>query len=271
MLQFGRRNEQPTAIPIMSLDPGPLLFLSITFFLVAVFYSMAGFGGGSSYLALLSLFAYDFHFIRSHALLCNIAVVGISCFLAYRQNTFDFKKAIPFVVFSIPAAFLGALIRLSERSFFILLGIALVLAAIALFVQSLRLRSDHPRPASPFSRGNMGIGIGLLSGLTGIGGGIFLSPILNLLHWESAKNIARISSFFILVNSIASISGLAITGSLHITGFSAFALVTPVMLGGYLGSQWSIKKINNAFLKKITGFLVLIVGLRLLSLHIFNL
>lgn len=255
----------------MSLDPGQLIFLSFAFFLVAAFYSMAGFGGGSSYLALLSLFVQDFHFIRTHALLCNITVVSIGCYLAYRQKTFDFRKAVPYVIFSVPAAFLGALIRLSERGFFILLGFALVLAALALFAQSLKIQKDHAPSPSTLINSNMGAGIGLLSGLTGIGGGIFLSPLLHLLRWESAQNIARISGFFILVNSLSGLTGLAMIGSLQATAISAAALIVPVMLGGYLGTQMSIKKINNTLLKKITGILVLIVGVRLLLLHIFHL
>lgn len=253
------------------MDTYQLVILSFSFLLISVAYSMAGFGGGSSYLAILSLFVDDFNFIRTHALLCNIAVVSIGCFLAYREKNFDFKKILAYAVCSVPAAFLGSLVQLSEKTFFIMLGFALILAALALFSQNIKNQKRIYKPQSFLMSSNIGGGIGLLSGLVGIGGGIFLSPIMYLFNWEDAKNIARISSFFILINSISSLSGLIITGSISSSPTIAAALLIPVIIGGYIGTNLSIRKLDNCLLKKITGFLVLIVGIRLLLINVINL
>jgi uncharacterized membrane protein YfcA len=233
-----------------------LILLSLSFLLISCVYSMAGFGGGSSYLAILSFFAYDFHFIRTHSLLCNIAVVSIGCFIAYREGKLHLKKAVPYVLFSVPAAFLGAQIKLSEKMFFIILGFALVFAALALFSQNIIKQKTIQKPQSILMSSNIGGGIGLISGLVGIGGGIFLSPIMNLFNWENARNIAGISGFFILINSVSSLSGLMLTDSISSSTTVAAALLIPVIIGGYIGTILSIKKIDDSLLKRITGFLV---------------
>lgn len=250
------------------MDTTTLIIISLLFVVISFLYSSVGFGGGSSYLAILSLFITDFNTIRTHALLCNIAVVSIGCVVAYLKGFLSFKKAIPYVIFSVPAALLGATFKLSERTFFIILGGALVLSAIALFLQVVR-------PVKPLTDTKkilirsvpLGTGLGFLSGIVGIGGGIFLSPVLNLLNWEEAKNIAGIASFFILVNSIGGIAGLAISGSIMVAMPFTLWVVAAVIVGGFAGSLISMKLFNALLIKRLTAVLILIVGIKLLTEH----
>ncbi|MBC7626542.1 sulfite exporter TauE/SafE family protein [Ferruginibacter sp.] len=250
------------------MDTTTLIIISLLFVVISFLYSSVGFGGGSSYLAILSLFITDFNTIRTHALLCNIAVVSIGCVVAYLKGFLSLKKAIPYVIFSVPAALLGATFKLSERTFFIILGGALVLSAIALFLQVVR-------PVKPLTDTKkilirsvpLGTGLGFLSGIVGIGGGIFLSPVLNLLNWEEAKNIAGIASFFILVNSIGGIAGLAISGSIMVAMPFTLWVVAAVIVGGFAGSLISMKLFNALLIKRLTAVLILIVGIKLLTEH----
>ncbi len=250
------------------MDTTTLIIISLLFVLISFLYSSVGFGGGSSYLAILSLFITDFNTIRTHALICNIAVVSIGCVVAYLKEFLSLKKAIPYVIFSVPAALLGATFKLSERSFFIILGGVLVLSAVALFFQVVRpVKPLTDRKKILIRSVPLGTGLGFLSGMVGIGGGIFLSPVLNLLNWEEAKNIAGIASFFILVNSIGGIAGLAISGSIMVAMPFTLCVVAAVIVGGFAGSLISMKLFDALLIKRLTAVLILIVGIKLLAEH----
>lgn len=250
------------------MDTSTILIISGLFLIISFLYSTVGFGGGSSYLAILSLFITDFNTIRTHALLCNIAVVSIGCVVAYLKEFLSLKKAIPYVIFSVPAALLGATFKLSERSFFIILGGVLVLSAVALFFQVVRpVKPLTDRKKILIRSVPLGTGLGFLSGMVGIGGGIFLSPVLNLLNWEEAKNIAGIASFFILVNSIGGIAGLAISGSIMVAMPFTLCVVAAVIVGGFAGSLISMKLFDALLIKRLTAVLILIVGIKLLAEH----
>lgn len=251
------------------MNTSTLLIISLLFFVISFLYSTVGFGGGSSYLAILSLFITDFNTIRTHALLCNIAVVTIGCIIAYRKGFLSLKKAIPYTLFSVPAAMLGATIKLSQQSFFILLGAALVLSAAALFLQVVRpVKPLEDRKKVLVRSIPLGTGLGFLSGMVGIGGGIFLSPVLNLLNWEEAKKIAGIASFFILVNSIGGIAGLAISGTIPVSMSFTISVVAAVMAGGFLGANISTKLFDALIIKRLTALLILFVGVKLLVQHV---
>ncbi len=255
---------EPNADP-MSLAFSELAFVMVLFFTIALLYASVGFGGGSSYLALLTLFLSSFFVIRSTALVCNLFVVGGSCFLFYKNGLLDVKRFMPFIVTSIPMAFLGASFRLGEHVFFILLGSSLICAAIALTIQTLRLGKrlgpkKYPR-GLPYA---LGLAIGFLSGLVGIGGGIFLAPVLNQLKWDTPKTIAALASFFILVNSISGISGLWFSGTFELLWPESIGLLVSVVLGGQLGIRLGIKKISGNGIRLITAALVFFVGVRVL-------
>ncbi|MCP4461152.1 MAG: sulfite exporter TauE/SafE family protein [Cytophagales bacterium] len=238
----------------------------LLFFLIALFYSSIGFGGGSSYLAILSVLLTDFYEIRSLTLILNLVVVSIGTIMYIQKRVFDWKLFWPFLAFSIPAAFLGSQLRLSEKSFFITLGGALLLSAIMLTIQAFSAYRTSKILTFP-KRGLTGFGIGFLSGLTGIGGGIFLSPVLNLFRWANPKTIASLASIFILVNSIAGLTGLAIGGSFEMNWEFAAKIILAVGVGGLIGSFVSNSSINVNVIRGLTALLVTYVGLRIVLIH----
>ncbi|MFO8146327.1 MAG: sulfite exporter TauE/SafE family protein [Gillisia sp.] len=247
----------------------PIEYLPFIFFFIALFYSSVGFGGGSSYLAILSLFLTDFYEIRSTALVLNICVVSIGTIMFIRHRVFNFKLFWPFMVFSIPLAFLGAQLRLSQTIFFLILGSALILSGLFLILKYLQKKIESREFSNP-KKFMLGGFVGLLSGISGIGGGIFLSPVLNILKWANPRIIASLASVFILVNSVAGLVGLNVAGTFQINYDLIFQLIIAVVLGGSIGSYLSSKRFNLKFLGILTAILVFYVGLRLILLHGFG-
>jgi uncharacterized membrane protein YfcA len=241
-----------------------ILLLSAGFFIIATLYSSVGFGGGSSYLALLALFVTNFHAIKTAALLCNLVVVINSSYLFIKSGYFDRKKFLPIVCFSVPAAFLGAMLKLTQQVFFISLGCVLVISGILLLVQLyVRPSATERKPFSLAMNSILGTVTGFVSGMVGIGGGILLSPILNLLHWDTAKKIAALASFFILVNSAAGLVGQAAGGTLQLNISLLLPLLLAVFAGGQLGTRLSLHVIRPSMVKGLTGVLVAYIGVKL--------
>ncbi|WP_299154090.1 TSUP family transporter [uncultured Christiangramia sp.] len=233
------------------------------FFFIALFYSSVGFGGGSSYLAILSLVMADFYEIRSTALVLNICVVSISTLVFARSGVLKPRILWPFFVLSIPLAYLGAQVKLSQDIFFIILGFALLMAGVSMclrFWKSTLVTTEFTN----FKKAILGGGIGLLSGISGIGGGIFLSPVLNLMRWKDARIIASLASVFILVNSIAGLVGLHMADTFKLDTNLLFKLIIAVVIGGIIGSYLSSKKFNLKVLGILTAVLIFYVGLRLI-------
>jgi len=253
----------------MLLSTEHLVLLCLGFFVVATLYSSVGLGGGSSYLALLAIFLTTFFPIRSIALVCNLVVVSGSTFLYFRHGHAKLKDFLPFVITSIPLAYLGATFRLSENVFFIILGCSLIVSALALAFQTfstvgnIERTKKYPNWFSYF----IGGAIGLLSGLVGIGGGIFLAPVLNHLQWDKAIKIAALASFFILVNSISGLAGLISAGTLELPWKETLILAATVLLGGQLGIRFSLKQLSAKGIKRVTALLVFIVGVRVLLVN----
>lgn len=238
--------------------------LVLSFFSIAIIYSSVGFGGGSSYLAILALMAINFQLMRSTALLCNIIVVTGGVYIFYKEGKLDLKKSWPLVISSVPLAYLGGLWPIRQELFFILLGITLVAVSILLWMQPEKTSSvTNPKYNTVGFKILIGGTLGFLSGLVGIGGGIFLSPILHFIRWDEAKKIAAIASFFILVNSISGLIGqLQQHASLHWNFI--WPLLVTVFVGGQIGSRLGAQKFNQMYVKRITAVLILVAGTKIL-------
>ena len=252
----------------MTIDPLQLLLLCLLFFTTATLYSSVGFGGGSSYLAILSLFLLSFFMIRSIALVCNILVVSGGTYWYIRKGHFNVKQFLPFVLTSVPMAYWGASLRLQEEVFFIILGLALMVSSLFLVWQTLGYQQDSERRTYPIGFNYLlGAGIGFLSGMMGIGGGIFLAPILHHMRWNTSITIAALASFFILVNSISGFAGLVVTSTLILPLPETAALAVAVLLGGQIGIRLSIKRLTAKGIRRVTALLVFVVGIRVLLVN----
>lgn len=243
--------------------------LAIFFFAIAFIYASVGFGGGSSYLALLSLYALPFQEMRLIALVCNVIVVAGGTIVFIRNGQVAWKKILPIVLVSVPLAYIGASLPISHSVFFILLGCSLVMAAVLLWVKTQSTTQDGTNShAHPAVNSILGGAIGFLSGMVGIGGGIFLSPVLNILNWDSAKRIAATASVFILVNSLAGIAGQLshIPVGMHYTRI--IVLGCAVLAGGLLGSNLGAIKFSPTVIRRVTALLVLGAGINVLLKHL---
>ena len=247
-----------------------LLFLSI-----AMVYASVGFGGGSSYLAILTLYGFHFGEMKLTALLCNIIVVTGGTYIFIKQRQVEWKKILPLVAASVPMAFIGALIKLSEDIFFIVLGCSLIAAAILLWLKTARITGDReaiynkPRYVRDAIIGGA---IGFLSGMVGIGGGIFLAPVLNLMKWDQPKNNAATASFFILVNSLSGLAGQLSSLTDYVNFGRVGLLCGAVLIGGQIGSRVGAIKFNQLVVRRVTAVVVLVAGIEVMikHSHLFN-
>jgi uncharacterized protein len=244
--------------------------LIISFFLIALIYSSVGFGGGTSYLALMGVMLIDFQVMRPVALLCNIIVVTGGTYIFYKEGYLNLKKCLPFIIASIPLAFLGGYWLIKQTTFFIILGTTLVIASFLLWFQDILMNkkvSIQTKSDNIFLNLGLGGAIGFLSGLVSIGGGIFLSPILHLLNWDEAKKISALASVFILVNSISGLMG-QLTRSSSLDWVFIWPLLLAVLAGGQLGSRLGARKFKPLYVKRITAVLILVAGLNILKDHL---
>ncbi len=244
-----------------------LLWIGLAFFAIAALYSSVGFGGGSSYLALLALVLPNFLEVKTTALLCNLVVVSGSTYLYLKQGLVDWKQFLPLALCSVPAAFLGATIPLTQHTFFISLGLVLALSGLLLFLPFFRKTTAETQPIirkRPYVLSFLlGGGSGFMSGLVGIGGGILLAPFLHLLRWDAPKKIAALASFFILLNSISGLAGLAFAGKFAVSPITTPILLLAVLVGGQLGARLSLNLLPAPAIKGITGLLVFYIGFKL--------
>ncbi|MBF8965287.1 sulfite exporter TauE/SafE family protein [Pontibacter sp. FD36] len=237
------------------------------FFVIAFVYASVGFGGGSSYLAVLAMYSLPFQEIRLIALLCNVVVVTGGTLLFIRHGQVNWKKIIPLVLVSVPMAFLGASLRLEQETFFVLLGCSLLTAAVLLWRQNRSIPEQvdaHPTQANYTRDGLLGGSLGLLSGMVGIGGGIFLAPLLNLIRWDNARRIAATASLFILVNSISGIAGQLTHLPASIDWNRILLLGIAVLAGGQLGSRIAIARFNPLVIRRMTAVLIFVAGIEVL-------
>ncbi|MEQ1551556.1 sulfite exporter TauE/SafE family protein [Sphingorhabdus sp.] len=238
--------------------------LALLFGLIALIYASVGFGGGSTFTALLTLTGIEPRLIPVISLCCNIVVVTGGTIHFWRAGLIDWKTVLPLLVVSAPLAFLGGLTPLKETTFLLILGSSLLLSAVALIVPQEKLpRVKLPKPVIFGLSG----AVGLLAGLSGIGGGIFMAPVLHLIRWADAKRVAAFASLYILVNSMAGLAGQLLKGGMDAVTQPAavfWPLLLAVLIGGQIGSQIGIKLLSPIWLRRITALLVGYAAIRLL-------
>ena len=247
-----------------------MIILSILFFITAILYSSVGFGGGSTYLALLLIWDIPYYIFPVLALLCNIIVVTGKSINYVRAGNHNFKLLIPFLIGSIPMAFLGGTLLMDKEIFEILLFLVLSIAGLLLLINNKSYMDKNiiVKKLNSFISIFIGSILGLISGIVGIGGGIFLSPILFLLKADIPKNIVTTASLFILVNSISGILG-QLTKEIVLNEIKFYwPLFLSVLIGGLFGNYLNLKIFSNRFLAVITSLLVIFVAFRM-ALKIF--
>jgi uncharacterized membrane protein YfcA len=243
-----------------------ILLLGAGFFLAALLYASVGFGGGSTYAALLVLSGLDYRVLPLVALACNIVVVAGATIRFARAGVTPWRGALLLTALAAPAAFVGGLISIEREAFLLLLGGSLVLTGITMLISVKEAAVGEPTrmsKAMPFAA----IPRGFLAGLVGIGGGIFLAPLLHLTRWRDARAIAATASFFILVNSAFGLAGQLFKHGQSMFGgamVDALPLLLAVAIGGQIGSLMALKVLPLRWIRWLTAALVTVVGVRLL-------
>ena len=242
-----------------------MIILSILFFVTAILYSSVGFGGGSTYLALLLIWNVPFYIFPVIALSCNIIVVSGNCFNYIRAGNLNLKLLIPYLIGSIPLSFIGGSLPINKNYFEILLFLVLLLAGILLLInfKSYDDKEEIYVKVPTYISVMVGGILGFISGVVGIGGGIFLSPILFLLKVGKPKDIVTAASLFILINSVFGIFG-QLTKNLVINEISNYwYLLLAVLIGGQIGNYLNLKIFPTRILALITSGLVIFVAIRM--------
>ena len=242
-----------------------MTILSIFFFITAILYSSVGFGGGSTYLALLLIWGIPYYIFPIIALICNIIVVSGNSFNYIKAGNHNLKLLIPFLIGSVPFAFIGGTLEIKKDLFELILFLVLATAGVLLLInnksydeKNLEITKIHLLTSS-----SIGSLLGLISGVVGIGGGIFLSPILFLMKADKPKNIVTTASLFILINSISGIFG-QLTKEIVIREIIIYwPLFLSVLVGGLLGNYLNLKIFSNRTLAVITSLLVIFVAIRM--------
>lgn len=237
-----------------------LVALSAAFAVVAFMYASVGHAGASGYIAIMSLAGFAPESIRPVALVLNILVAVLATWHFWRAGHFSWRLFWPFAIASMPCAFLGGYLELPRRGFTVLVGAVLLYSSYRFFAKPSPDREAAP-PRPPVAMAT-GAGLGLLAGLTGTGGGIFLTPLLLFKNWAQTKPAAAVSALFILVNSAAGLVGNLVSTSYlpAFTGYLALAAVT----GGFAGSYFGSRKFPPAVIKKMLAAILLIAGLKLI-------
>jgi len=236
------------------------MLLTLGVLVIAFLYSSVGHAGASGYIAIMSLAGLAPASIKPTALALNILVASIGSFQFWRAGHFSWPLFWPFALLSVPLAYMGGYLTLPAHVFHMLVGVVLLYSAARFFARP-PAEIEPSRPPVPVAVG-VGGAIGLLSGLTGTGGGIFLTPVMLLMHWARTKPTAATSSLFILVNSISGLLG-NVTSTGQFPAF-AFALLAAAGIGGAVGSYYGSRRFAPVVIKRLLAVVLLIAGSKLL-------
>lgn len=244
------------------MDLASLILIAALVFIVAALYSSVGHGGASGYLAILSFFSFSPSIMSSTALVLNVLVAGVALVSYYRAGHLSFKLVWPFLIVSIPMAFVGGVLHVGEKTYYLILAVVLVIAAYRLAMARTGGNEELERKEISLSQSlPLGAGIGLLSGVVGVGGGIFLSPIMILMRWATAKQTAAVSALFIVVNSLAGLGGRFLKGGFEFGPFPYLVLVA--FLGGLIGSYYGARKFSGIVLRRLLSLVLVIAAVKL--------
>ena len=233
--------------------------------LVAAFvYASVGHGGASAYLAAMALAGIAPQEMRPIALVLNVVVSAVATFKFYRAGHFRWRLFWPFAAVSIPAAYLGGAITLPGHAYKMIVGVVLVYAAWQLW-RSARAGEEMREVRQPplALAMTIGGGLGLLSGLTGVGGGIFLSPLLLILGWAGTKQTSAVAAPFILVNSIAGLAGAFLVRAATLPG-QIWILAVAVLVGGWLGAEYGSRRFTNPFIRRMLAVVLGVAGAKMI-------
>ena len=241
-----------------------MIILSILFFVTAILYSSVGFGGGSAYLALLLISGVPYFIFPILALSCNIIVVSGNCFNYIRAGNLNLRLLIPYLIGSMPLAFIGGSLPIEKKLFEILLFLVLTIAGILLLLnfRSYDDKEESYRKIPIIISILIGGILGFISGIVGIGGGIFLSPILFLIKAGRPKHIVTTASLFILINSLSGIVGQLTKNAVISEIPNYWFLLLAVLIGGQVGNFLNLKIFPTRILALVTSCLVLFVAIR---------
>jgi len=244
------------------LDTTTVAALSVLILVAALLYSSVGHAGASGYLAAMALFNVAPEVMKPAALALNVLVAAIATFKFSRAGCFSWRLFWPFAVTSIPFAFLGGLISLPTSIYKPIVGAVLLYAAVGLFFRTRRESPTSLTPPAMWVALIFGVVIGLLSGLTGVGGGIFLSPLLLMMGWAEMKQTAGVSAAFILVNSIAGLSGLV--SSIGLVPRSIAFWGAAALVGGWIGAGYGSRRLASVTLRRLLSIVLVIAGLKMI-------
>jgi hypothetical protein len=238
------------------------LIIAILFFAGAALYASVGHAGASAYLAVMGLYSFAPSVMKPTALALNILVAAVATLKFYRAGLFSWRLFWPFAVASIPAAFMGGAMTLPTRSYKIVVGIVLLYAAVWMFRSSLRPLQATAHPPPFWAAIISGLAIGFLSGLTGVGGGIFLSPLILYMAWADTRATSGVAAPFILVNSIAGLLG-------HLSSVSQLPPNLPVwgaaaVIGGWIGATYGSKRAPPPVLRQLLALVLIVAGVKLI-------